>query len=83
MIKNDLVSLLKSSSALDYPILTTLVSGISLRASFEAGLIHLLGTFTLADIDNVSIMKSSVSPTSKRGGITSQSYPKHASLHGN
>ena len=28
-------------------------------------------------------MISSVSPTSKRGGITSQSYPKHASVHGN
>ena len=53
MIKNDLVSLLKSSSALDYPILTTLVSGISLRASFEVGLIISLGTLTLTDIDHM------------------------------
>ena len=52
-IKNDLVSLLKSSSPLDYPIKTPLVSFISL--SFI-----LWGTSTLTDIDHVSIMKSSV-----------------------
>ena len=72
MIKNDLVSLLKSSSPLDYPILTPLVSFISLCASFEADLIHSLGTLTLTDIDHVSIMKSSVYPTLKRGGITAK-----------
>ena len=33
--------------------------------SFEAGLIHSLGTLTLTNIDNVSIMKSSVSPHQK------------------
>ena len=70
MTKNNLVSLLKSSSPLDYPILTPLVSFISLYASFEVVLIHSLGTLTLTDIDHVSIMKSSVCPTPKRGGIT-------------
>ena len=83
MIKNDLVSLLESSSPLNYHILTPLVSFISLCASFEAGLIYPLGTLTLTDIDHMSITKSSVSPTQKRGGITSQSDPKHASIHGN
>ena len=83
MIKNDLVSLLKSSLPLGYPILTPLVSFISLCASFEASLIHSLGTLTLNDIDDVSIMKSSVSPTPKRGGITGQSDAKDASVHGN
>ena len=57
MIKNDLVSLLESGSPLDYPILTPSVSFISLFASFEADLIHSLGTLTLTDIDHVSIMK--------------------------
>ena len=83
MTKNDLMSLLESNSPLDYPILTPLVSFISLCASFEAGLIHSLGTLTLTDIDHVSIMKSNFSPTLKRGGITGQSDPKHASVHGN
>ena len=83
MTKNDLMSLLESNSPLDYPILTPLVSFVSLCASFEAGLIHSLGTLTLTDIDHVSIMKSSVSLTLKRGGITGQSDPKHASVHGN
>ena len=83
IFKNDLVSLLKSISPLDHPILTPLVSFISLCASFEAGHIHSLGTLTLTDIDHVSIMKSSVSPTPKRGGITGQSDRKHASVHGN
>ena len=83
MIKNDLVSLLKSSSPLDYPILTPLVSFISLCASFKVGLIHSLGTLTLTDIDHVRHMKSTVSPTPKIGGITGQSEPKHASIHGN
>ena len=67
------MSLPESSSPLDYPILTPLVSFISLCASFEAGLIHSLGTLTLTNIDHVSIMKSSVFPTPKRGGITGQS----------
>ena len=70
----------ESSSPLDYPILTPSVSFISLYDSFEAGLIHSLGTLTLTDIDHVSIMRSSVFPTPKRGGITDQSEPKHASL---
>ena len=65
MIKNDLVKLIKSRSPLYYPILTPLVLFISLCASFEASLIHSLGTLTLTDIDHVSIMKSSVSPTPK------------------
>ena len=65
MTKNDLMSLLESNSPLDYPILTPLVSFISLCASFEADLIHSLGTLTLTDIDHVSIMKSSVSPHRK------------------
>ena len=60
MTKNDIVSLLKSSSPLDYPILTPLVSFISLYALLEADLILSLGTLTLTDIDHVSIMKSSV-----------------------
>ena len=59
MTKNDLVWLLKSISPLDYPILTPLVSFISLRVSYEADLIHSWGTLTLNDIDHVSIMKSS------------------------
>ena len=66
------MSLPESSLPLDYLILTPSVSFISLYDSFEAGLIHSLGTLTLTDIDNVSIMKSSVSPTPKRGGITGQ-----------
>ena len=83
MTKNDLMSLLECNLPIDYPILTPLVSFISLCAFFEANLIHSLGTLTLTDIDHVSIMKSSVSPTPKIGGITSQSDPKHASVHGN
>ena len=63
MTKNELMSLLESNSPFDYPILTPLVSFISLCASFEAGLIHSLETLTLTDIHNVSIMKSSVSLT--------------------
>ena len=74
MIKNDLVSLLNSRSPLDYHILTPLESFISLCASFEAAVIHSLGTLTLTIIDHVSIMKSSVSPTPKIGGIIGQSY---------
>ena len=81
MIKNDLVILYKSSSPLDYPILTPLVSFISLCVSFEDDLIHSFGNLTLTGIDHVSIMKSIVmKPTPKRGG---QSDPKHASIHGN
>ena len=73
MIRNNLISLPESISALDYPILTSSVSFISLYDSLEAGLIHSLGTLTLTDIDHVSVMKSSVSPTLKIGGITGQS----------
>ena len=73
MTMNNLLSLIKSSSPLDYPILTPLVSFISLCASFEADLIHSWGTLTLTDIYHASIMKSSVSPTPKRGGITGKS----------
>ena len=82
MTKNDLMSLLESNSPLDYPILTPLVSFVSLCTSFEVGLTHSLGTLTLIDIDHVSIMKSSVSPTLKRDEITGKSDPKHASVHG-
>ena len=67
------MSLLESNSPFDYPILTSLVSFILLCASFEVGLIHSIGTLTLIDIDH--IMKSSGSPTPKRGGITGQSDP--------
>ena len=67
------MSLPESSSPLDYPILTPSVSFIYLYDSFEAVLMHSLGTLTLTDIDHVSIMKSSVFPTPKRGGITGQS----------
>ena len=75
MTKNDLMSLLESNSPFDYPILTPLVSFISLCASFKVGLIHSLGTLTLTNIDYASIMKSSVSPTPNRGVITGQSDP--------
>ena len=81
--KNDLMSSLESNSPLDYPILTPFVSLVSLCASFKVGLIHSLVTLTLTNIDHVSIMKSSVSPTPKRDGITVQSDPKHSSVHGN
>ena len=50
----------ESSSPLDYPILTPLVSFISLYASFEDVLIHSLGSLNLIDIDHESILKSSV-----------------------
>ena len=84
MNKNDLMSLLESNSPFDYYILKPLVSFISLCASFDDGLLHSLGTLTITDIDHVSIMKSRVmKPTAKRGGITSQSDPNHASVHGN
>ena len=42
-----------------------------------------MGTLTLTHTDHVRIMKSSVSPTPKRGGITVQSDPKDASIHVN
>ena len=83
MTKNDLMLLLESNSPLDYPILTPLVSFLSLCALFEAGLIYSWGTLTFTDIDHVSITKSSLFPTPKRGGITGQSDPKYASVHGN
>ena len=56
---------------------------ILLDASFEAGIIHSLGTLNLTDIDHVSIKIYSVSPTLKRGGITGQSDPQQASVDGN
>ena len=83
MTKNNLASLLKYSSPLDYLILTPLVLFISLYASFEASLIHSLGTLALTDIDHVRIMKSIVFATPKIGGITGKSDPKHTSIHGN
>ena len=67
------MSLPESSSPLDYPILKPSVSFIYLYVSFESGLIHSLGDLTLTDIDHVSIIKSSVSPTPKRGEITGKS----------
>ena len=42
---------------------------------FKSGLILSLGTLTLTDINHVSIMKDSVSPTPKKGGITVQRDP--------
>ena len=60
MIKNDKVPLLKSSSPLDYPILTPLLSFILLCALLEADLILSFRNLILTDIDHVSIMKSSV-----------------------
>ena len=60
------MSYLESSSPLDYPILTPMVSLIYLYALFEDGLIHSLGTLTLTEIDHVSIMKSSLPHTEKR-----------------
>ena len=72
MTKNDLMSSLDSNSPLDHPAQTQLVPFISLCESFEVGLIHSLVTLTLTDIDHVSIMKSSVSPSLEKGGITGQ-----------
>ena len=83
MTKNILEPLLESSPPPDHPILTPLVSFISFCASFEAGLIFSLGILTLTDIDHVSIMKSIVSPTLKRGGITDKGDPRHASVDKN
>ena len=82
MIKNELVSLIESKSPLDHPILTPLVSLISLCASYKACLIHSMVTLILSDIYHVSIMKFSVSTSPKSGGITGKSHPKHASVHG-
>ena len=59
------MSLPESIPPLDYPILTPLVSFISLCASFEANLIHSWGTLASNDIDHVSIMKSIVPPHKK------------------
>ena len=64
------MSLPESSSPPDYPILTPSVPFISLYDSFKAGLIHSLATLTLTDIDHVRTMKSSVSPTPKKGRMT-------------
>ena len=54
---------------------TPSVSFINYLSYFEADLIISLEILTLTDIDHVSIMKSSVCPTPKRGGITGQSDP--------
>ena len=75
MIKNDLVSLLRFSSPHDYPILTTLVSFISLCTSFEDDLIHSWGTLTLIDIDHVIIIKS-VSPPQRKEVESPAEAPK-------
>ena len=83
MIKNNLISLFESGSPLDYHILTPLVSLISLGVSFEADLIHSLGTLTLTNIDHVSIMKLCVFPTPKRGGIMGQRTQKNLEYIGN
>ena len=74
---------MKSRSPIDHPMLTPLVSFISLCEFVEPGLILSLGILTLSDIDHVRIIKSGVFPPFKRGGITCQSYPKHASVHRN
>ena len=83
MTKIDLVSVHKSISPLDYPNQTPLVSFISLCTFVEAGLILSLETLTLTDIVHVSIMKSSVWPTPKRGGIIVQSDPNMLTYIGN
>ena len=66
MIKNDQELLLKSNTPIDHHILTPLVSFNSLCVSFDAGLIRSLDNLTLTDIDHLSIMKSSVSPTKEK-----------------
>ena len=66
-----------------YSYLTLLGFHHFIMCIIEASLIHSLETLTLTDIDHVSIRKYSVSPTQKRGGITRQIDPKHASVHGN
>ena len=78
MTKNDPVSLSESSSSLDYPILTPLVSLISLCALFEAGLILSLRTLTLTEIDCVSIIESSV--TTHRKEVESPAKGNHNML---
>ena len=78
MIKNDLVLLFESRSPLDYPILTPLVSLISLCALFEAGLILSLRTLTLTEIDCVSIIESSV--TTHRKQVESPAKGNHNML---
>ena len=78
------MSLLEYNSPFDYPIVTPLVSFISLCASFEGGLIHSLGTVTLTHIDPVSIMKSSVmKPHTEKRWNHRPSDPKHARVYGN
>ena len=66
----------ESSSPVDYPIQTPLVSFISLCALHEVGLIRSSGTLTITDIDHVSFMKPNVYPIPKRGGITDQCETK-------
>ena len=66
MTRNSLVFLNKSSSPLDYPIQTLLVSFISLCTFVEACLVLSLETLTLTDIDHVSIIKSSVQSPYKK-----------------
>ena len=70
MTKNDLMSLVESSSPLDYPIEKPLVSFISLY-------FILFRTSTSIDIDHLSIMKSGVFPTLKRGGGIGQGETKN------
>ena len=60
MTKNNLISFLRSTWPLDYPILTPLVLLFLLCPSFKDNLIHSVGTLTLTDIDHMSIMNSSV-----------------------
>ena len=74
--KNDLVLLHKYSSPLDYPTQTALISFILQCTLNEVGLILSLGNLRLTNIYHVRIMKSSVHPKLKRGGITCQSETK-------
>ena len=69
MTKNNLVSLVKSRSPLDFPTKTPLVSFISYISYFS-------GTSTLTDIDHVTIMKSGVFSTPNRGGVSGQGETK-------
>ena len=65
--KTDLMSLLEYNLICDYPMLTPLLSFITLCALFEAGIVNSLGTLSLIDIVHVSIMKSSfMKPYSKK-----------------
>ena len=78
---NDLVSLHKPSSPLDYPIQTNFISFISLCAFYEVYLILTLGTLKLTDIDHVSIMKSMSTPHQKEVESPAKVKPTHASIY--